>query len=103
MSFLLDWFREVFIDNLDTWAILGFIAQMLFMMRFVVQWITSERRGKSVVPIAFWFFSIGGGLLMLVYVIGRKDPVLIAGQSMGIVIYARNLWLIYREKRQTAR
>ncbi|WP_068316215.1 lipid-A-disaccharide synthase N-terminal domain-containing protein [Polycladidibacter hongkongensis] len=97
---LYNWFYTVFISNLDYWVILGLVAQALFMMRFVVQWIASERVGKSIVPVAFWFFSIGGSALLLVYSIKRQDPVFIAGQGLGMVIYLRNLWLIYKEKRR---
>lgn len=78
--------------------ILGFIAQGLFSARFLVQWIASERAGKSVVPLAFWFLSVAGGALLLVYAIWRKDPVFILGQGAGLVVYARNLILIYKER-----
>ena len=94
------WFYVVFIENFDAWVILGFIAQFLFMMRFLVQWIASERVGRSIVPVAFWFFSIGGGSLLFIYALQRQDPVFIAGQGLGLVIYFRNLWLIFREKRR---
>jgi lipid-A-disaccharide synthase-like uncharacterized protein len=99
---LLAWLHDVFVAGIDGWVVLGFIAQFMFMMRFVVQWIASERARKSVLPVAFWFFSIGGGVLLLVYAINRKDPVFIAGQALGLIIYARNLWLIFVEsKRRT--
>jgi lipid-A-disaccharide synthase-like uncharacterized protein len=91
--------HDVFITQLDWWVALGFIAQGLFTMRFVVQWIASERAGKSVVPFAFWLFSIGGGVLLLVYALYRRDPVFIAGQSLGVFIYLRNLYFILRERR----
>lgn len=81
------------------WLALGFTAQFAFFLRFVVQWIASERKKRSVVPLAFWYFSLAGGLLLLAYSIYRKDPVFILGQSMGIVIYTRNLVLIARQKR----
>ncbi len=81
------------------WVITGLGAQLLFSMRFIVQWIASEREKKSVVPLAFWWFSITGGLTLLAYAIHRADPVFILGQSIGVVIYTRNLWLIYAEKR----
>ncbi|GGE93940.1 lipid-A-disaccharide synthase N-terminal domain-containing protein [Stappia taiwanensis] len=97
---LLAWLHLVFIERFDGWVILGLIAQAMFMMRFVVQWIASERVGKSIVPVAFWFFSIGGGVLLLIYSIRQQDPVFIAGQGLGLIIYFRNLWLIFREKRQ---
>jgi lipid-A-disaccharide synthase-like uncharacterized protein len=77
------------------WLIVGFAGQALFSARFIVQWIVSERRRKSVVPIAFWFLSLGGGGLLLAYAISRQDPVIILGQSTGLVVYLRNLWLIY--------
>lgn len=82
------------------WLWLGFGGQALFFGRFLVQWIASERRGESVVPTAFWFFSVGGGLILLAYAIHRRDPVFIAGQSMGLLIYGRNLWLIFRRGRR---
>ena len=81
------------------WLVLGFFAQALFFGRFFVQWIASEKAGKSVVPIMFWYFSISGGVLLLAYAIYRKDPVFILGQSTGIFIYSRNLYLIAKEKR----
>jgi lipid-A-disaccharide synthase-like uncharacterized protein len=93
--------HDVFVMNLDGWVLLGFVAQGLFTMRFVVQWIASERARKSVVPVAFWFFSIGGGVLLLVYALYRKDPVFIAGQALGLVVYARNLYFIAVYGRQT--
>ena len=80
------------------WIIIGFAGQALFTMRFVVQWIASERAKRSLLPVAFWFFSVGGGLVLLAYAIHREDPVFIAGQAGGLVIYARNLWLIYGGK-----
>jgi len=87
--------------NMETaWVALGFLAQGLFSARFLVQWIASERVGRSVVPISFWFLSILGGGLLLVYSIWRKDPVFIAGQAGGLAIYCRNLYLIIRERKQ---
>ena len=80
------------------WLILGFSAQALFFTRFLVQWIASERAGRSVVPLAFWYLSISGSLLLLFYAVHRMDPVFIAGQSMGTLIYTRNIVLIRREK-----
>jgi lipid-A-disaccharide synthase-like uncharacterized protein len=83
------------------WLVLGFCAQAMFSARFLVQWIASEKAGKSVVPELFWYFSIGGAAMLLAYAIYRKDPVFILGQSMGFLIYGRNLYLIYREKKNT--
>ncbi len=80
------------------------MAQFFFTARFVVQWIASERAGRSVMPVAFWFFSIGGGVLLLIYALYRKDPVFIAGQGLGLFVYLRNLYLILREtKREPVR
>ncbi|MBW1846932.1 MAG: lipid-A-disaccharide synthase N-terminal domain-containing protein [Deltaproteobacteria bacterium] len=81
------------------WLVLGFSAQALFTARFLVQWIASEKAGKSVVPLFFWYFSLVGSSLLLIYSIYRKDPVFIIGQSTGIFIYVRNLYFIKREKR----
>ena len=103
LTALTDWFYAVFVAQFDGWIALGFIAQFAFTMRFLVQWIASERAGRSVVPVAFWFFSIGGGLMLLVYAIKRQDPVFIAGQALGLFIYVRNLMLIFRPKRGAAK
>ncbi|MDX2484416.1 lipid-A-disaccharide synthase N-terminal domain-containing protein [Antarcticimicrobium sediminis] len=81
------------------WVVIGIGAQLLFSMRFIIQWIASEKQRRSVVPELFWWFSITGGLTLLAYAIHRQDPVFILGQSLGVVIYLRNLWLIYAEKR----
>ena len=89
---------DVFVTNFDWWVILGFVAQLMFTGRFLVQWIASEREGKSVVPITFWFFSIAGGLLLLAYALYRRDPVFIAGQAFGVFVYVRNLYLIMKER-----
>jgi lipid-A-disaccharide synthase-like uncharacterized protein len=94
--------HDVFIARLDWWVALGFLAQAMFSMRFLVQWIASERAGRSVVPVAFWTFSIGGGILLLAYALYRRDPVFIAGQGAGLLIYLRNLQFIRREQRQAA-
>jgi lipid-A-disaccharide synthase-like uncharacterized protein len=93
------WVHEVFIQQFDAWVVLGLVAQAFFMMRFVVQWVASERARRSVVPVAFWFFSLGGGVLLLIYAIQREDPVFILGQALGLIIYIRNLWLIANERK----
>ena len=80
----------------------GFGGQFLFAMRFIIQWITSEGAKKSVIPVVFWYFSIGGGSVLLLYAIWRQDPVIIAGQGLGLFIYARNLFFINREKKDNA-
>ena len=79
-------------------GLLGLLGQGLFFSRFLVQWLASEKTGKSVVPVSFWYLSIGGGGLLLFYAIWRKDPVIILGQLVGLFVYIRNLMLIYRHK-----
>ncbi|WP_126975166.1 lipid-A-disaccharide synthase N-terminal domain-containing protein [Frigidibacter oleivorans] len=81
------------------WVMIGLAGQLLFTARFLVQWLASERARRSVVPVAFWWFSIGGGLILLAYAIYRRDPVFVLGQGMGLFIYLRNLWLIEAERR----
>jgi lipid-A-disaccharide synthase-like uncharacterized protein len=79
--------------------IVGFLGQALFSARFFVQWIVSERKGKSIIPVSFWFFSLGGSMVLLLYAIYRLDPVFILGQSAGCIIYVRNLMLIRKERK----
>ena len=81
------------------WIVIGFAGQFLFMMRFLWQWIQSERRKRSIIPIAFWYFSLAGGMTLLIYAIHRRDPVFITGQALGLLVYARNLVLVRRERR----
>ena len=88
--------HDVFVGNMDWGILIGYVAQVLFAMRFVVQWIASERAGRSVVPTAFWVFSIGGGLMLLGYALYRKDPVFIIGQAFGVFVYLRNLQFVMR-------
>ena len=98
-----DYLQNVFFLQLNWWVLLGYAGQSLFSMRFIVQWVASERVGRSVIPVAFWFFSIGGGALLLVYALYRKDPVFIAGQALGLVVYIRNLYFILLTGRQASR
>ncbi|GGB10407.1 lipid-A-disaccharide synthase N-terminal domain-containing protein [Allosediminivita pacifica] len=81
------------------WVIVGLCGQLLFTARFLVQWLASEKARKSIIPVAFWYFSIGGGLILLSYAIYRRDPVFILGQSLGVTVYLRNLMLIRGERR----
>ena len=97
-----DYLHQVFVTSLNWWVVLGFIAQGLFTMRFLVQWMASERAGRSVIPLAFWIFSIGGGLLLLVYALYRRDPGFIAGQALGLFVDLRNLQFVLRERKATA-
>jgi lipid-A-disaccharide synthase-like uncharacterized protein len=95
-----NYLHDVFVARLDWWVLLGFAAQAFFTMRFVVQWIASERVGKSVIPIAFWWCSIGGGLLLFLYALYRRDPVFILGQGFGVFVYLRNLQFVMRERKR---
>lgn len=83
------------------WLAVGFIGQMLFSARFVVQWLTSERLKRSVVPLAFWYLSVAGGATLLAYAIHRRDPVFIVGQLAGVFVYLRNLQLIYHQRAES--
>ena len=90
---------DVFVTKLDWLVLLGFVAQALFATRFLVQWIASERAGHSVIPVAFWLFSIGGSLLLLIYSLYRRDIVFIGGQSLGVFVYLRNLHFVLRDRK----
>ena len=98
---------QMWVQNMEAhpvdaaWLAFGFFGTALFASRFVVQWIMSEIKGKSVVPVAFWYFSLAGGLVTLVYAIHIRNPPFIVGQALPMVIYARNLWLVLRERRRT--
>ncbi len=80
-------------------VVIGFAGQGLFAMRFIIQWLTSEKQARSVIPLAFWYFSIGGGAVLLLYALWRKDPVIICGQGLGLFIYVRNLYLISKSSK----
>jgi lipid-A-disaccharide synthase-like uncharacterized protein len=83
---------------MNIFLIIGFVGQAFFSMRFLVQWIASEKEGRSVIPVSFWIFSILGSSLLLTYAIYRKDPVFILGQAPNLFIYSRNLYLIKKER-----
>lgn len=85
------------------WLVIGFAGQALFMMRFLLQWLVSERERRSVIPVSFWYLSIGGALVLLVYSLHRRDPVFVAGQLLGVGIYIRNLRLIRLERTEAQR
>jgi len=105
-SVVTDFFRDLSLRypkfQVDFWVIFGFLGQAMFTMRFVVQWIASEKKKESVIPVTFWYFSLGGGLILLAYAIRQMDPVFIAAYLLNPVIYFRNLWFIYRKKARTA-
>ena len=84
--------------NFDLFMIVGLVGQGMFSMRFIVQWLTSEKAGKSVIPFSFWIFSLGGSFLLLLYAVYRHDPIFILGQAPNLLIYSRNIWLIKRGK-----
>ncbi|HWP48186.1 MAG TPA: lipid-A-disaccharide synthase N-terminal domain-containing protein [Candidatus Limnocylindrales bacterium] len=92
-----------FSSKMNGWLIFGLFGQLMFSMRFIVQWIVSEKRKESVVPIQFWYYSLAGSLTLLLYAIHRKDPVFILGQSLGTFIYIRNLILIYRKQAEISK
>jgi lipid-A-disaccharide synthase-like uncharacterized protein len=83
----------------NQWLIIGFVGQALFGARFIIQWIVSEKKGESTIPLAFWYCSIGGAIVLLTYAIYKKDPVFIVGQSLGSIVYVRNLILIDRKRK----
>jgi lipid-A-disaccharide synthase-like uncharacterized protein len=97
---LSNYLYDIFVAKFDFWLVFGLAAQLSFAARFIVQWIASERAGKSVVPLAFWFFSIGGGLMTLVYGLVKREPVIIFGQLLSNVIYVRNIMLIIKNRQQ---
>jgi lipid-A-disaccharide synthase-like uncharacterized protein len=80
------------------WLYLGFVGQFFFSARFLVQWMATEKQKKSVVPVSFWYFSILGSTLLLAYAIYKKDPVFILGQSFGMIVYFRNLQIIFKKE-----
>jgi lipid-A-disaccharide synthase-like uncharacterized protein len=86
-----------------TWLAVGFLAQLMFSMRFIVQWIASERARRSIVPETFWYFSMVGGAMLFAYAIYRLDPVFMLGQGMGLIIYGRNIYFIRTHHRNEAR
>ena len=95
MASLIHWLT---IDHV--WLLVGFLGQALFASRFIVQWFKSEMAGRSVIPLSFWYCSLSGGVVLLAYALYKMDPVFITGQATGLVVYLRNLILIFREKRE---
>jgi lipid-A-disaccharide synthase-like uncharacterized protein len=103
LGFAIDFFRDFSARypkfQLDFWLVFGFIGQMMFTMRFIVQWIASEKKRESIIPVSFWYLSLGGGLIILFYAIHRMDPVFILAYLPGNFIYLRNLYFIYKKKK----
>ena len=86
---------------MTAWLVVGFAGQAAFFLRFFVQWVSSERKGESHIPMVFWYFSLGGAALLLAYSIERRDPVFIAGQAFGFFVYVRNIALVRRRAPQS--
>ncbi|POR47591.1 lipid-A-disaccharide synthase N-terminal domain-containing protein [Bosea psychrotolerans] len=95
-----DYLYDVFVLKFDFWLAFGIIAQLLFTARFLVQWLVSEREGNSVMPLSFWYFSMAGGAMTLVYGIVKREPIIIMGQALAVVIYVRNLMLIFSNRKR---
>ncbi len=98
MAELLRWWHNTPTSEL-IWISVGLVAQLMFSMRFIVQWLATEKARASIIPETFWYFSFGGGLLLLAYAIYRLDPVFMLGQATGLVIYSRNIYFIWLSKR----
>jgi lipid-A-disaccharide synthase-like uncharacterized protein len=97
MSSVILWLQTHF----NIWVLIGLFGQAMFMMRFVVQWIASERVKQSIVPQTFWYFSLGGGVILFIYALHQQDIVFTLGQGLGLFIYLRNLYFIHGKKRDT--
>lgn len=85
-------------DFLNGWVLFGFLGQAAFSARFLVQWVVSEKKRKSTIPIAFWYFSLAGGMILFIYAVHKRDPVFVLGQGAGLIVYIRNLILIKRHR-----
>ncbi len=104
MEQILAWFFPNGIEAIEAvLLIVGFLGQGLFSARFLIQWVASEKKQESVIPLAFWYFSLLGGITLFIYACSKKDPVIMVGQATGIFIYTRNLYLIYRKRRKDSR
>jgi lipid-A-disaccharide synthase-like uncharacterized protein len=103
LNVVTDFFRDLSLRyprfEIDFWLIFGFVGQLMFTLRFIVQWIASERKKESVIPVAFWYLSLAGGLIVLLYAIYRMDPVFILAYVPGNFVYLRNLYFIYKKKK----
>jgi lipid-A-disaccharide synthase-like uncharacterized protein len=88
--------------SLDVWIVIGYLGQLVFASRFAVQWAASEMRKKSLIPVAFWWLSLAGSLLLLTYAVAKGAGPIVVGQMFGFVVYSRNLWLIRQERLREA-
>jgi lipid-A-disaccharide synthase-like uncharacterized protein len=103
MGFMAHWYMTLMQHPYDTmWGLFGFLGQAVFGIRFLIQWIKSEQQGHSVIPIAFWYCSLAGGLISFLYAVHVQAWPLVMGQALPLPIYARNIWMIYRDRRVTA-
>ncbi|MCK4947298.1 MAG: lipid-A-disaccharide synthase N-terminal domain-containing protein [Candidatus Aureabacteria bacterium] len=93
-----NYFKELYVELKDPWALIGWVGQLFFSSRFIVQWIATERKKQSIIPVSFWYLSIVGSLLLLVYGFYIKKPVYIVGYLFNSVVYVRNLYFIYKKK-----
>jgi len=84
---------------MNGWVLFGFLGQFVFATRFIIQWIVSEKKKESIVPLSFWYLSICGGVILLVYAVYKNDPVFMLGQASGLIVYTRNLMLITKKKK----
>ena len=98
MEAFAQWWADITVLEL-TWLAVGFGAQLMFSMRFIIQWIASEKARASIVPETFWYFSFVGGLMLFIYAIHRADPVFILGQGLGLIIYSRNIYFIWMNRK----
>jgi len=100
LTTILPFLPDTLVDKPESILIVvGFAGQGLFAMRFIIQWLSSEKQAKSVIPLAFWYFSIGGGSVLFLYAIWRQDLVFMSGQGLGLFIYLRNLYFVRRSSR----
>jgi lipid-A-disaccharide synthase-like uncharacterized protein len=106
-SFVTDFLHDFSIRypkfQLDFWVLIGFLGQAMFSVRFILQWIASEKRKESIIPVAFWYFSLGGGWILLVYAIRQMDPVFIAAYLLNPIIYVRNPYFIHKRNKLSFR
>ena len=98
MDAVANYFKELYVELKDPWALIGWVGQLFFSSRFIVQWIATERKKQSIIPVSFWYLSIVGSLLLLAYGFYIKKPVYIVGYLFNSVIYVRNLYFIYKKK-----
>ena len=104
MGFMAHWYMSLMQHPYDTmWGLVGLLGQAVFGVRFLIQWIKSEQEGHSTIPIAFWYCSLAGGLISFIYAVHVQAWPLVMGQALPLPIYARNIWMIYRDRRVTAR